>query len=259
MARYEVTVRSTLCFSTEPYSVELAVAEQVSILFDGREFVWHANTEPTQHGVLWPSVTVMVADGNDYDAEKLATRRFLSALSFAYDTAMGEIDSGASGYKQRLDPPLVISPGRHLAGMVHDAPSELIVAGDNRLRLTLALAREGVSSDSPFYRFLAIYNALDAAFDNDEALRDQFILHGLANERLPATASPPDWAAYLRDSNRNAIAHAVRVLGKPTLDPDEPTDRDRLAADNRLLIRLVHDRVNQRWPGGVKVVRRSTP
>jgi hypothetical protein len=253
MARYEVTVRSTLCFSAEPSNFEVSIAEQVSIRFDGHEFVWHANTEPTEHGVLWPCVTVMTADGSDWEAEKLATRRLLSAMSFEYDTALGELDFGGSGYKQAHDRPLVITPGRHLGAMVHEVLAELIVLPDERLRLALALNREGLSADSPFHRFLALYNALDAAFDNDEGQRDQYVNQKLARDPTPAAAT--SWADYFRDSNRNAIAHAVRSPGKPVLDPDEPADRERLISDNRLLARLVRERVKQRWPGGVRAVR----
>jgi hypothetical protein len=229
MARYEVTVHSTLCFSENPPGIgELSILEVVPIRFDGREFIWHANIQPTEYGSLWPSVTVVLDDANDYAAEELATRRFLSAMSFVYKAPMGELDTGASGFKRRLDRPLVISPGRHLGAVVHEAPSGLFVEADDRLRLTLGLAREAVSSDSPFYRFLALYNALDAAFDNNEAERDAFVRRALRDVPLPVDVSTSDWDEYFLESNRHDIAHAVRYPGRPTLDPDAPRDRGRL-------------------------------
>lgn len=259
MARYEVVVRSTVQFGRDDARFgDDARAEQVVIRFEGLSFVWHSNDDLANDASLdWPSVTVVVADGNDYSREMLITNRFLSALSFLFDAPMMPDVAGASGFASELDRAIFRADGRPRVGMRIPAPQEIVVSPDDRLRLTLALFREGRGSDSPFYRFLALFNALDAAFDNDEPARDEYIRNQLKDEVLPEDVSRDsfDWAHYLRESVRNAVAHAVRHSGRPMLDPDLPTDRSRLARDSESIARLVRARVGERWPSGVKMTR----
>ena len=111
------------------------------------------------------------------------------------------------------------------------------------------------------HRFLSFWNALDATFDNDKSRIEQFLdaeapRHAGAFDYNPA---PANWHRYLYDSNRNAIAHAVRRPGKPLLDPDLPHDRSRLYRDSRLLERLVRTAVEQRWPRPVRRKRGFQP
>src|SRR5262245_57951607 len=116
----------------------------------------------------------MVADGNGYTAERLLTNNFLSAVFFAVDQPVSVVTSAAAGYKKEFDAPLITQPGNGSALFLRP-PSRVHVEPDKRLRLVLALFREGRGAESPFYRFLARYNALDAAFDNVERERDDFI------------------------------------------------------------------------------------
>jgi hypothetical protein len=113
---------------------------------------------------------------------------------------------------------------------------------DARLGLALAHYREAVSSDSHFYRFLAYWNALDVLFQGNLGGMTSYL--DTAPARAPGwfrgLAAPTEgWGHYLRESNRHAIAHAVRHAGKPSRNPDDPTDRLRLNDDSRMLQRIV--------------------
>jgi hypothetical protein len=262
MARYETGVRANLRFHTKrpPFTNQFPEAEQVVIEFEGREFVWHPNLEPGPEGQeWWPNVTVMVVNPDDYVEEMTAMQRFLSALAYEFETAVEPMSSGAAGWPGPLDRPVAMAARRGYGDRVSEAPLGLVVEDDDRLRLVLALNREGLNSESPFYKFLSFWNALDAAFDNDEPAMAEFLNRTAplyAGHRSSYDDPPSDWADYLRESNRNAIAHAVRPAGRPLLDPDDPLDRERIYRDSRLLQDLVRARVRERWPSGVRIQRR---
>lgn len=232
-------------------SAALLSGERVVIDFQGRRFVWHAGRE-VEGEQCWPVVSAMVGDSADYAVERLEANRLLSALSFSLDYPMSVATSAATGYKTELDRPLLAQPG-YSATIITPAVSTVRVIDDERLRLVLALFREGRSADSPFYRFLAFYNALDAAFDNDEPARDGTIRAVLNGGPAPRGLRPDgfDWADYLRDALRNAVAHAVRLEGKPVLNPDDLADRNALDQASAAVVQLLRRRVNDRWPGGV--------
>jgi hypothetical protein len=93
---------------------------------------------------------------------------------------------------------------------------------------------------------------LDARFDGDEDARDAFLRAvGPISLSNPHTARG-DVAAYLRDDSRNAIAHIVRTKPQATsIDPDLPSDRERLELDSHWLHDLARRAVLQRWPKAV--------
>lgn len=223
------------------------------ITFEGRDFVWHSHPERLPErgeGRDFPVVTVMVADPSDYLEEALAAERFLSALSFAERVSMASANSGAASWPGPLDSPTVRAGGADSGWIATDVPARLEIANDDRLRLVLALHREAISADSPFYGFLAYWNALEASFDDDDKALNVFInaspvrAPGWFRDReIPAEG----WSTYLRESSRNAVAHAVRAPGRPVLDPDDPRDRSRLTRDSDLLDHLLRYRVEERW------------
>jgi hypothetical protein len=257
-------VRANVAFHTQhpPYPLDhLPGPEQVVIRFEGRELVWHPNLEPDPDGQhWWPGLTVVVNDPDDYAAEAELLHRFLSALTFQLKRPFEVVISGGSGTADPLAPPVPRALRRGLGDLVTDAPAEVEVEDDERLRLVLALYREGLTSESPFYRFLSLWNALDAVFNNNVDAMTEFV-----NAHAPSLAAgregydpPPDnWASYLYDSNRNAIAHAVRRPGSPVLDPDAPGDRARLHRDSRLVGDLVRGAVSEQWGRPVRFVRRD--
>lgn len=261
MARCEIALRSNVAFHNRTRFLlsDPRTPEQAVIEFEGREFVWHPNSDAKGFNgeELWPGVTVVVEDSDDYVEEMGLMHRFLSALAYGYQMPMEVLMLGGSGNADPKAPPTPRYPRRGLADHLHPAPAAVEVVSDARLRLVLALYREGLNSESPFYRFLSMWNALDAVLDNDRTRIETFInaeAPRQATRRHAYAAPPPDWAEYLYDSNRNAIAHAVRQPGKPLLDPDDPADRRRLNLDCHLLDDLVRIAVGQRWPDAVRLV-----
>jgi Methylamine utilization protein MauJ len=263
MPRLEVPVRTPLRFvkgAVVPLldpSPELA---SVVIEFDGREFGWLANAPRSFAGIerqVAPTVTTMIdvddeaaLDEAVWDAAREPLQRLLSALAFRYDVQMASApSSGGSGTPSLLHP--------HGAFVVDDshgyvyavAPSRVVVAPCERLRLVLAVYREGQNASSPFYRFLAFWNVLDTVFDGDESKRDAFINVEApkSTARVPISAATP--AEHFRDESRHAIAHVIRR--KPTdrvIDPDLPPDRERLDLEEDWLRELARKAILERWP-----------
>lgn len=247
--RHEAAIDTPLGFSASgPGSFERL--PMLAIEFNELRFIWHDGREGADRQ-YWPIVSVEAAGGEGQAAAKI--NRFLSALCFIYDVPMLVASAAGTGFKKELDPPLIAQPGYGVRVLMPPV-SAIAVAVDERLRLTLALNREGQSATSPFYRYLALYNALEAAFDNHEQERDEFMRTNLAAVVPPSSSdrSSFDWADYLRDSLRNAVAHAVRRTGKPVLDPDESADRSALHQAAEHIAGLIRLRVQERWPDGVQ-------
>jgi hypothetical protein len=260
MARHEIAVRTTIVFHTRtpPFDVFQIEPEQVTISFQGRDFIWHQNLEPGPDGEeWWPGVTV-VADHNNYEEERELMHRFLSALTYELEEPMEVLNGGGTGVAKPLAPPVPRAMRRGFGNQIREAPAAIEVTDDERLRLVLALYREGKNSESRFYRFLSYWNALDATFDTDAERISEFI-DAKADRWAGAfdfRVRPDSWSKYLYDSNRCAIAHAVRDAGRPVLDPDLPDDRARLERDSRFLERLLRFAIEDIWPRPVLGRRR---
>jgi hypothetical protein len=166
--RYEVAVRTNLVFHTQrlPYRQPFPDPETVVIEFEGRRFVWHALGPNAEGEDRWPTVTTMVVDSNDYAAERLAMERFLSAVAYWTSQPIESLTSGGAGGTQEMDPPVVNALRRGYGNSLYDTPSELVVIDDARLKRVLGYYREGLNTESPFFRFLAFWNALDVACDD---------------------------------------------------------------------------------------------
>lgn len=247
MPRYEAALNSEVGWSDGSFEP----LQQVVIEFEGRRFVWHSGFQSGEECL--PVITVMYEDPNDHAEESLLVNRLVSALCYLRNLPISIAFVGGSGFKSEMDPPLLAQPAVGTSRILSRPPSEVIVVDDDRLKLVLGLFREGRSANSPFYGFLATYNALDAAFDNSEEERDAFIRMGLADQPAPKGHGNDsfDWADYLRDVLRNAVAHAVRPPGKPVLDPDDLADREALENASSLLRSLVRRRVDEHWGSAV--------
>jgi Methylamine utilization protein MauJ len=149
-----------------------------------------------------------------------------------------------------MDPPVVLAYRRGLANMISDAPREVVMADDERLRVTLAHYREGLNTPSPFFGFLGFWNALDVACEDHPGALQAWVEQTAGQYwhlRGASDPAPADTWDYLNEASRNAVAHAVRYPGRPALDPDAPEDRARLSQDKRLVQSLVDIRVRERW------------
>jgi hypothetical protein len=186
-----------------------------------------------------------------------AMERLLSAISFAYDTGIEVTSYGADGEPDPRWKPSVRDSGFPFGRVLFGYPERVEVDDDHELRIALGHYREARNAGSPFYRFLAFWNALEAAC-GDENKRAVFVKavgprHPWGEADWPR---PPDLAAYLWDAGRNAIAHVLRSSRKPRVDPDLPQDRRRLEHDGWFLRGVVREAIETRWPSGVRTYRR---
>jgi hypothetical protein len=251
--RYEAAVRTNLTFHTQrpPYALPFPEPETVLMEFEGRRFVWHT-LGPTDEGeARWPTVATMVVDPNDYEDERVAMEQFLSALSYWTSHPIEVLDAGGAGWKQEMEPAFLTAPRRGLADHLHQAPSELVITDDPRLKMVFGYYRDAMNTGSPFFKFLAFWNALEVACEDLDGRLPNWIrttLPRYAHLRGGDEQAPDDWWEHLQNERRSAVAHAVRDPGRgPDLDPNDPADRGKLGKDARLLEQLVRIRVQQRW------------
>jgi Methylamine utilization protein MauJ len=251
--RYEVAVETHLVFHTQaparPIWELAAEPETVVIEFEGRRFVWHANERDADGTEYWPTVTTMVANPDDYWPERVAVQRFLSALVYRTRISIEVIGAIGAGPPGERDPAHLRQPRRGVGAFMHSAPAEVVMVNDDRLRTTLAHFREGLTTSSPFFRFLGFWNALDVACEDYPGRLPAWIPDPAERLWFRRGPDPPpaDIWEYLRTSSRNAIAHAIPRPPVLALDPDEPEDRRRLGADATLLEVLAEERIHERW------------
>jgi hypothetical protein len=144
---------------------------------------------------------------------------------------------------------------------MHDAPSEIVVVDDDRLKLVLGYYCEALGTNSPYFRLLAFWNALEIACEDYAGGMPAWIRATMAEYphlRGGDDPAPADWWTHFTEERRHAVAHAVRDPGRaPDLDPDDPNTRERFWLDARLFDDLARMRVAQRW--GDYAVHRRRP
>jgi hypothetical protein len=248
--RLEIAVKTSLGFYWS-WSRENGdpLVDQAPISFEGRTFVWHSNENAARDDRLYPTLTTMVRDEADAVQAETDAARLLSALAFSHHVEMTPMVGIRSGPAAERSRSIFRQPGGRTV-VVARAPTAVVVAPDDRLRLALALHREGLSAESPFFGFLAYWNALDVVLQDDARLRDEYLEREGARigSRSGRETPPEGWAIYLRESSRNAVAHAVRDSGRSVIDPDLAPDRRRLAGDASMLGELVRFRILDEWP-----------
>jgi hypothetical protein len=144
----------------------------------------------------------------------------------------------------------VIALRRGLGNHLHEAPLELVAVDDDRLRVVMGYYGDGMATASPFFRFLALYNALEVACEDHPGGMGAWLRAnaGARPYHWERTPPPADLWTYVRDESRHAVAHAVRDPGRgPAIDPNDPEERARFYGDSRLLADFVKDRVRERW------------
>ena len=161
--RYEVAVRTPISFYTQRAGLDRPPPEDVVIEFEGRRYVWHATHVGPDGEECWPTVTTVVANGEDYEAERGAMERFLSTVSFNWEESLEVVNAAGAGWPAEMDRPVAVSTRSGDIRQLHEAPLELVVEGDERLTRVMGYFRDAAATASPFYRFLAFYNALDVA------------------------------------------------------------------------------------------------
>jgi hypothetical protein len=178
-------------------------------------------------------VSVFLRDIHQPQPAQLVINRFLSAMAWKEASpfvTLGTIIGGASEADEQK-PRFNYSEGRVLRyGIVSRFDFEhLQNPSAAKQKLALALYREGLNSNTDFYRFLSFYKIVNIGFANGHEQvawintnLDKMWNH-LAESRLnELKSSVSDIGTYLLRQGRDAIAHAYN---QPILDPDIPTDR----------------------------------
>ena len=254
--RYELTVNPGFAFGSSdlgPLSMAPAT-EPLAIRSAGRVFVWHpSRPAPDGSGMCCPAVSLIV-EGSDSEAFRMAgiaVNRFVAALSYALDAAVVIGWTSATGYKGEFDPPVACGDERR-SGLIVGPVTDVYVDQDDRLYEVLGLYRDAIAADNPFHSFLSLHNALVAVFEGRDKDADDFVNSraGFVTIELPLEGQA--LAEYFRETLRNAMAHLVRFDGRPTLDPNDPTDRNAAAMASSALREIVRRAVDERWPAGVR-------
>jgi hypothetical protein len=211
-----------------------------------------------------PTVTVVYEAEAKYETRE-ALQRFLSALAFITDERVEAWGTNSgSGESDPFAPAVFRQPSDAVVGMMFPAPRRIVVAADDRLRLALALYREALNTGSPYYRYLAFWNVVDAVHDGDRATVNTYLRREaprLANRWSRTSPLPAnDVVPYLRRQVRDATAHVIPDdKSKVPLDPDLPDERERIHEDARLMKDLARTAVGERWPKSVEWELRSDP
>lgn len=170
------------------------------------------------------------------DAERIFLRRFLSALSWATGQAIRDPGPALGGANLGSFPKRSGESQKSNARfLLPDLPS----TADAKVRLALALHREALGINNPSYQFLSFYKILNVLFKGGSRQIEWIntVISDLKNERAVWRLSElksrdVNPGKYLYESGRCAIAHAYQ---DPLVDPDNPEDTYRLAADLPLI------------------------
>ena len=178
-------------------------------------------------------------------------------LSFYYRQPSEAVVYGTSSGDEAWVLPATRAPRTHVGWMMSEPFEAMAVEREPKLLLALGYFREGQNAGSPFYRFLAYWNCLDAVFAvtrNNFAARDRFLDSEVPRFRArwdDRFGFPVQPARYFRDESRNAIAHVLRDPGSREIDPDSGEDRRRLEHESQFLQWLALEAINREYPRAI--------
>jgi hypothetical protein len=165
--------------------------------------------------------------------------RFLSVLSWCDDQPMENL-SGWSGNPI----PVAVPKQVRTVGSSIAFPFYRALEPDRKVRLALALFREGRTVNSVPFEFLSYFKILNIFWKDKWIQRRNAMIEGirstlpalsdeLALRRLKALGSrESDIPKYLYESGRCAVAHAY---ADPIVDPDDVSELNRLSQDLRIV------------------------
>ena len=191
-------------------------SEEANLTFNGMRFRWINGSR-----TFCPIIIMGSNNQNDHRHAFETVSELLSIMCFQTRSALLST-FGASG-PTRLNP--MIRQPRKLADTVY--PSGIEIRSERPMtpnrKLALALYREGMNSESRYYRFLCYYKILQIPFLG-KAVVAWINSHALPEGRVSSERvrelfrdGVTDIADYLYDTWRNAIAH---VQHEPTVNPD---------------------------------------
>lgn len=256
MTRFELGLITPLRFESAPPewaqpAIELGTTATVNISFEEREFVWHDPDD--EHD---PALTALHDDDRRVlrDVQE-AAQRLLSALAFEMGVPIASQGAGTSNGELDARQRSSVHPPRSSYGLrLERAPSAVSVASDARVRLALAIYREALSANSPRYRFLAYWNAIEAALPARTERRP------FLNSRVPAEwrlrksdPVPADPFTYFWERSRTPVAHAEMGPSRVS-NPDDPLEKARLETDADVLEPLVKIAILRMDPHAICIV-----
>ncbi len=208
--------------------------QQQIVEFEGKDFV----LIPQSTDADQTAAVALRSDRYELSMEEVRREimRFCSALSWSEGSGLSVLAwSGGN-----LPRPIGIRRGRVVTNFLDT--EHLPIAQTQEERAAIALYREGVSLDNPFYAFLSLYKAISVLLPKGKA-RGAWItdaLDRLDDHRAKGRCdeirnSGADVGLYLFEECRNAIAHAEQ---EPFINPDEVDDHFRLSQDIPLLRNL---------------------
>jgi hypothetical protein len=192
-----------------------------------------------------PGVTMKLKDGMTPEDGQRLIMRFLSAVSWVERQGV-LVDYFMGGSRPSL------SQLQSKFGLVmcdnFDLPY-LPEPSDQKVRLGLALMREGRALNHPAYAFLSFYRVLEVALPHPrkreewvsaqiDAVKDQRVREVIESIGGDSTAV----AVHLRKSSRHAIAHAA---SDPIINPDDPSDVRRLGSELSLMTTLAERAIEE--------------
>ena len=202
------------------------------IEYEGMDFILFPQSENESAGVA------LRADAYRLDAQEARKHimRFCSALAWAEGAGIEIVTWGGGG----IPHPIHIRHGRSVVDYLQ--ADHLPNVATDEARAALALYREGVSLENPFYAFLSLYKSVSVLFPKGKR-RAEWIDETLGDldddrarkRRDELVANGVDVGQYIWDEGRNAIAHAER---EPYVNPDDVDDHFRLQQDLPLLQNL---------------------
>lgn len=174
--------------------------------------------------------------GFSREAARKVIMRFCSSLSWSENAGLTILAWGAGDRPRPIGMPL------HRVTTPFLETRDLPYPVDEQTRAALALYREGVSLDNPFYAFLSLYKVISVLWPNGRE-RGTWVAGALPRldseqairRREELAADGRDVGVYLRDEGRHAVAHAER---QPYANPDNIDDHFRLSQDLPLLRNL---------------------
>jgi hypothetical protein len=203
--------------------------EEIKVSFGGHELVLKPATKETEQ-----SVHVNLKGISNIDALTLINR-FLSILSWCDDQGIENMYGWSGSAAPAPVPRESRAVGSSIAFPFGRQPET-----DKRVKLALALYREGRTVNSNAFSFLSYFKILNIFWKDKYINNKNELIEGI-RESLPTVdkeakkrieklkkEDEKDIAKYLYESGRCAIAHAY---AEPIVDPDDVSELHRLSED----------------------------
>lgn len=220
-------------------SLVIGDEEEIYFSFEGKTFRWINGTPESK-----PILSVGFKEMNKPKDAEISVNKLLSFLVWQHQIPIRKT-YGTSGPRRSI--PLSWGP-RMVGGLKIDAQhllSRYVKSNSSKMELALSFYKEGLNSESVFYKFFNFWKIIEVAI-NQKKSRDDWIrstsLHiRMEKQRVAEIMAREDIVVYLDYSCRSAIAH---VYHEPFIDPDDLEDNIRISKDVHLVEELARIAIN---------------